>query len=58
MTNSDLTSEGIDHNPAGVTSDLWYKVVLHDGRAGWLSEVYIAPEHRGGMGLPRCAAQG
>ncbi|MCZ7379736.1 hypothetical protein [Micromonospora sp. WMMC250] len=58
VTNRDLTSAGIDQNPAGVRSDLWYEIVLHDGRAGYLAEVYIAPSQRGGMGLPECSQQG
>ncbi|MFV2109246.1 hypothetical protein [Micromonospora sp. LOL_015] len=40
-----------------MTSDLWYEIVLHDGRTGFLSEVYIAPEYRGGMNLPECPHQ-
>ncbi|WP_229402594.1 hypothetical protein [Micromonospora okii] len=57
LTNRDLTSAGIEQNPGGVASDLWYEIALHDGTVGYLSEVYIAPEHRGGMGLPLCAQQ-
>ena len=54
MTNRDLTSHGIERNAAGVSSDLWYEIILHDGRTGYLSEVYVQPEHRGGVGLPEC----
>ncbi|WP_435126317.1 hypothetical protein [Micromonospora tulbaghiae] len=54
LTNRDLTSENISQNPAGVSSDIWYEIVLHDGQSGYLSEVYIAPQHRGGMNLPEC----
>lgn len=57
VTNRDLTSEGIEQNPAGVTSDLWYEIVLHDGRTGYLSEIYVDANHRGGMGLPECAVR-
>jgi hypothetical protein len=54
MTNRDTTSPGIEQNPHGVTSKLWYWGVWPDGRAGYLSEVYVEPQYRGGLGLPRC----
>ncbi|MEU8025637.1 helix-turn-helix transcriptional regulator [Micromonospora harpali] len=54
ITNRDLTSEGIETNPNGVASNIWYEVVLHDGRTGYLSEVYVEARYRGGMGLPIC----
>ncbi|WP_433342092.1 hypothetical protein [Micromonospora sp. CA-111912] len=56
LTNRDLTSTGIENNPAGVSSDLWYEVVLHDDRAGYLSEVYVEARHRGGLRLLECPA--
>jgi hypothetical protein len=55
MTNENTTSAGIAHNPNGVTSTMWYRGVWPNGRSGYLSEVYIAPLYRGGLGLPRCS---
>ncbi|MCA1604321.1 MAG: hypothetical protein LC775_02300 [Acidobacteria bacterium] len=54
MTNQDTTSSGIEQNPHGVTSRLWYRGIWPDGRTGYLSEVYVEPRYRGGLGLPRC----
>jgi hypothetical protein len=54
MTNRDTTSLGIEQNPHGVTSKLWYRGVWPDGRTGYLSEVYVEAQCRGGLGLPRC----
>ncbi|MFI2666834.1 helix-turn-helix domain-containing protein [Micromonospora carbonacea] len=54
VTNRDTTSAGIAQNPNGVTSRLWYRVVWPDGRAGFLAEIYVAPEYRGGLALPAC----
>ncbi|MFC5947922.1 helix-turn-helix domain-containing protein [Pseudonocardia lutea] len=42
-------------NPNRADSDLWYQVAWPDGRIGYLSEVYVAPGSRGGLGLPTCA---
>lgn len=56
FTNADLGSEGIQNNPGKATSDLWYWASMPGGISGFITEVYIAPQHRGGMGLPRCAA--
>jgi len=54
MTNEDLASAGITRNKAGITSSLWYRCVLPNGAAGYLSEVDVAAAYRGGQGLPAC----
>jgi hypothetical protein len=54
ITNADFGSAGIGRNPNVATSNRWYRGVWPDGRQGYLSEVYVAPENRGGMNLPRC----
>jgi hypothetical protein len=55
MTNADLTSEGISGNPNVATSELWYRAHEAGGPSGLISEIYVVPEQRGGMGLPSCA---
>jgi hypothetical protein len=54
MTNEDLASPGIRHNPGGVSSALWYRARTRAGRRGYISEVYLTPASRGGLHLPRC----
>jgi hypothetical protein len=54
MTNEDLASAGITRNKAGITSSLWYRCILPNGAAGYLSEVYVAAAYRGGQDLPAC----
>ncbi|OLZ51151.1 hypothetical protein BS329_18090 [Amycolatopsis coloradensis] len=61
MHNFDLTQSGARQNPDAVESDIWYRTAMPDGRTGWLSEIYVEPANRGGMGLPVCdglAAEG
>ena len=41
-------------NPRRANSTLWYRVTLPDGRTGYLREIYVVPEDRGGKGLPAC----
>ncbi|MER5672065.1 helix-turn-helix domain-containing protein [Pseudonocardia alni] len=53
MWNYNLDSPAA-HNPHRVESELWYRVTWPDGRAGYLSEVYLEPGSRGGLGLPTC----
>ena len=55
MTNFKLDSTEVQRNPHRVSSMLWYRLVLPDGRAGLLAEVYVAPASRGGLNLPICA---
>jgi len=55
LSNADLSSPGIERNRHKHTSSLWYRAVLPGDRTGYISEVYVKPEHRGGLGLPRCS---
>jgi len=57
LTNKDVTSEGVEANTGGATSDLWYAAKWKDGRTGYLSEIYVTPEGRGGVGLARCSGE-
>ena len=54
MTNGQDRSEADDQNPKLWTSRLWYKARTANGKEGYISEVYIRPEDRGGLGLLRC----
>ena len=54
MYNYNLDSVASENNPNRVASTLWYRVVLADGRAGFISEVYVVPNDRGGKDLPVC----
>lgn len=42
-------------NPDRHVSDLWYGVHWHDGRFGYLSEIWVHADSRGGLGLPECS---
>jgi lambda repressor-like predicted transcriptional regulator len=53
MWNYNLDSPAAD-NPHRAASDLWYRLAWPDGRRGYLSEVYLDPASRGGLGLPQC----
>ena len=55
MTNYNLDSSESKDNPNRTDSSLWYRLILPDGRTGFLSEVYVAPQSRGGLGLPTCS---
>jgi hypothetical protein len=55
MTNFNLDSTEVRSNPHRAESTLWYRLVLPDGRAGSLSEVYVTAASRGGLNLPTCA---
>jgi hypothetical protein len=54
ITNADLTSTSIGQNPNAAVSELWLGARASDGRVGYISEVYLAPAYRGGLGLPPC----
>jgi hypothetical protein len=54
MTNADLASTNIGRNPNAASSALWLGARAPDGRVGYISEVYLAPAYRGGLGLPPC----
>ncbi|MGW5558083.1 hypothetical protein ACWER9_12760 [Micromonospora sp. NPDC003944] len=55
VANYNLDSTEVQRNPHRVRSALWYRLVLADGRAGFIAEVYLTPASRGGLGLPVCA---
>lgn len=54
ITNADVTSTNIGQNPNAAVSELWLGARAPDGRVGYISEVYLAPAYRGGLGLPPC----
>ncbi|GLZ44132.1 hypothetical protein Acsp06_03170 [Actinomycetospora sp. NBRC 106375] len=54
ITNADLTSTNIGRNPNAAVSEVWLGARAPDGRVGYISEVYLAPAYRGGLGLPAC----
>ncbi|MEU5262183.1 helix-turn-helix transcriptional regulator [Amycolatopsis sp. NPDC021455] len=54
MVNYNVNSPESKSNPHKADSALWYKVVLPDGRFGFISEVYIVEGDRGGKELTRC----
>jgi helix-turn-helix protein len=56
MTNEDLSSPGIGHNPEGVTSSLWFRAQMPYGAIGYISQAYLTRASRGGLGLPKCRA--
>lgn len=56
ITNADTRSAGIAQNPNAVTSTLWYRVEMPNGVQGLISEAYVTPASRGGLGLPRCSS--
>jgi hypothetical protein len=60
QTTGERTTNGHDGEPADDTnpilhkSRLWYGAQLGDGSLGYLSETWLDPLDRGGLGLPRC----
>lgn len=53
-TNGDDQNSVDANNPGRYTSTLWYGIRRPDGRFGYISEVWINPSDRGGLGLPDC----
>ena len=53
-TNGQDNSTIDDGNPGLYTSTRWYGIRWGDGRFGYISEVWIASQHRGGLGLRPC----
>jgi len=45
-----------DQNPLLDSSTLYYGVVLKDGMRGYVSEIWVAREQRGGLGQPPCSS--
>jgi hypothetical protein len=58
VTNGSLSDPSDDHNPRLVTSYRWYGVPDPKTPANldYISEVWVRPDQRGGLGLPTCAA--
>ncbi len=54
VTNGDDTTPADDDNPGLADSRLWYGIRWSDGRFGFLAEVWIQPDDRGGLDLPLC----
>jgi hypothetical protein len=57
MTNANTSTAGIQNNPNTVLSTRWYLAQAHNGSIGYISEVYLTPSSRGGLGLPTCAPE-
>ena len=55
MVNYDLKDTAAFHNPDAVNSRLWYHGT-HNGKFGYISEIYVVAHDRGGLGLPTCRA--
>jgi hypothetical protein len=53
-TNGQDNSAIDDGNPGLYSSTRWYGIRWGDGRFGYVSEVWIAGSHRGGLGLRGC----
>jgi hypothetical protein len=53
-TNGHDSDPADDANPERFESTRWYRIAWPDGRTGYLSEVWVAAAHRGGLGLPGC----
>jgi hypothetical protein len=54
MTNLNLWSLSARSNPHRASSDLWYLVIVDGGLTGYVSEVYLTPGSRNGLGLRSC----
>jgi hypothetical protein len=53
-TNGNDNSSLDDRDPDLAQSDLYYGVLLPDGRFGFTSDVWVVKSQRGGLGLPEC----
>jgi hypothetical protein len=53
-TNGQDNSSIDDNNPGLYTSTRWYGIQWSAGVRGYLSEVWVNPNDRGGLGLPPC----
>lgn len=53
-TNGHDGSSTDDGNPGLFSSSRWYGIRIGDGRIAYISEVWIDPSQRGGLGLPGC----
>jgi hypothetical protein len=55
MVNYNTQVNDAQNNSHKAQSARWYQGRFPDGRTGYLSEIFIAPKHRGGLGLPTCS---
>lgn len=53
-TNGNDSDPSDDGNPSLFSSTRWYGVRLPAGNVGFISEVWIDPSQRGGLGLAGC----
>jgi hypothetical protein len=53
-TNGNDRDPADDINPDLFTSERWYGVLMTDASIAYISEVWIDPSQRGGLGLPGC----
>jgi hypothetical protein len=53
-TNGNDGNTNDDGNPGLFSSTRWYGIKLGNGALGYISEVWIQPSQRGGLGLPGC----
>lgn len=53
-TNGDTRTTVDDKNPGLYSSDTWYGVRQTDDTIGYISDVWVHPSQRGGLGLPDC----
>jgi hypothetical protein len=54
ITNGDNSSNVDDENAGLYTSDVWYGIRRPDDTIGYISDVWVRPSQRGGLGLPDC----
>jgi hypothetical protein len=54
ITNEDSGSAGIQNNPHGQTSTLWFRAKTSTGVVGYIPQAYLTPASADGLGLPQC----
>jgi hypothetical protein len=54
MTNYNVDASESRSNPHRAESNIWYYAETSTWQRGYISEVYIAPQYRGGLGLSPC----
>lgn len=55
ITNGNDASEADDNNALLDDTRLYYGVMVEDGTTGYVAEIWIAEDQRGGLGLPPCS---
>lgn len=53
ITNQNLNTTSDDGNPWLATSTRWYHG-SYNGMSGWINEIWLRADGRGGLGLPQC----